>query len=57
MTIFKNIKDGKLYTLYNTGKDLYIAIPYRHNGKPIAMCKMSEFIPISMSDTRTSGFA
>ncbi len=58
MTIFKNIKDGKLYTLYNASKDvnLYIAMPYRHKGVPIMCCVVSEFIPISMSDIKTSGF-
>jgi hypothetical protein len=45
MKIYKNIKDNKLYMLYNTGSS-YMALPYKHNGKPIANCDIKEFIPV-----------
>ena len=50
MKIFKNIKDGKLYILYNiTHKGhagtCYMALPYKHEGKPISHCDIKEFIP------------
>jgi hypothetical protein len=48
MKIFKYIKDGKLYILYNLVRDKighYTALPYRHNGRPIDNCNMSEFMP------------
>ena len=43
--LYKNIKDGLLYILYNMG-GFYMAIPHKHSGRPINHCNVSEFIPI-----------
>lgn len=48
MNLFKNIKDGKTYILYNTGY-AYTALPYKHDGKPIINCNIKEFIPVVSS--------
>ena len=45
MSVYKNIKDGKLYILYNSGVS-YTALPYKHDGKPIINCNVKEFIPV-----------
>jgi hypothetical protein len=49
--VFKNIKDGKLYILYNFTHSVhpgtcYVAIPYKHHGKPISHCDIKDFIPV-----------
>jgi hypothetical protein len=54
MTLFKNIKDGQLYIIYYVNISMYTgkwhtAIPYKHTGKPIDHCKMSDFIPVADS--------
>lgn len=46
MTIFKWIKNGKLYLLYK-GVDNYIAIPFEHSGSTITSPNLEEFIPIN----------
>jgi len=48
MTIFKWIKNGKLYLLYK-GVDNYIAIPFEHSGSTITSPNLEEFIPINTS--------
>lgn len=45
MTIFKYIKDGKLYFLYK-GVNGYIAIPFEHNGSTVSNPNLGEFIPV-----------
>jgi len=45
MNLYKNIKDGLIYILYNTGSS-YTALPYKHGGRPIMNCNMKEFIPV-----------
>jgi hypothetical protein len=50
MKLFKNNKDGQLYVIHsieqNKGRKItYIAMPYRHDGKPIVGCDMKDFSP------------
>ena len=49
--VFKNIKDGKLYILYNFTHSghpgtCYVAMPYKHYGKPISHCDIKDIIPV-----------
>lgn len=49
--IYKNIKDGKLYILYDLTRSshsgtFYVAIPYKHCGKVISHCNIKDFIPV-----------
>lgn len=46
MTLYKYIKDGRLYILYSI-KNFYMALPYKHSGKPIGHCKVSDFVPMA----------
>ncbi len=55
MTIFKNIKDGKLYILYKGSNKTYLALPFEHKGHSISNCDVKEFIPVR-TVSRLDGF-
>jgi hypothetical protein len=52
MTIYKHQKDGKLYVFHTVekdgGKKEIMAIPVRHDGKPIVNCDTKDFVLYSM---------
>jgi hypothetical protein len=52
MTIYKHRKDGKLYVFHivekDGGKKEIMALPLRHDGKPIVNCDPKDFVQHSM---------
>lgn len=60
MTIFKNSKDGKLYTIQIKEKDgiiKYNAFPIGHEGISIQNCNINEFLIIqSKNGSKNFGF-
>ena len=51
MKIYKHKKTGKLYFLHvidkELGKKKFIALPFKHDGKPINNCDTNDFVPHS----------
>jgi hypothetical protein len=52
MTIYKHKKDGKLYMFHivekDKGKKEVMAIPVKHDGRPIVNCNPKDFVLYSM---------
>ena len=52
MTIYKYMKDGKLYMFHTVekenGKKEILAIPVKHDGKSIVNCDIKDFVLHSM---------
>jgi hypothetical protein len=49
MTIFQNRKTGLMYAIYRStkeGKEVHIAIPHRHAGRPIVGIDLKDYSPI-----------
>jgi hypothetical protein len=48
MTIYRHKKDGKLYMFHaiekENGKKEIMAIPVRHDGKPLVNCDTNDFV-------------
>ena len=52
MTIYKYKKDGKLYMFHvvkkEDGSETLLALPVRHDGKPIVGCDRKDFVLVSI---------
>lgn len=49
MKKFKNIENGKIYTLVEVKKNVYIAMPIEKDGNVINNCDVTKFVPVSNS--------
>ena len=57
MTVFKYIKDNKLYVIKVNNNGSMIAIPYGHGGNPIINCNRKDFfLEKVLNIKRDSGF-
>jgi hypothetical protein len=59
MTIFKNIKDGKLYTIYRNNDGTYTAFPSGKVTKPgliLKDCELADFVVEKLEKHNIKGF-
>ncbi len=59
MTIFKNVKNGKLYAILykeKNGAKKYTAVPYGHSDVVISDCDLKEFIIETIKNGGTGSF-
>jgi len=49
MKKFKNIENGKIYTLVEVKTNVYIAMPIEKDGNAINNCDVTKFVPVSNS--------
>jgi len=59
MTIFKNIKDGKLYFIHvviNESGKVNIALPINNEGESIINCDRNDFIIEKINKNKTDNF-